>query len=114
MNYVIACMRHTGTGSYAVSFWKPNKCGYTTILEKAGRYTEAEANQIKHGLDDFPIEEGVAMNMSVLREVNYNGWEKGHFVLNDEVFWNTFDIKKSSLMKLPSDKHWFRHCKEIV
>lgn len=109
--YVIACMRHTGTGEYAVKLWGPNSNGYTVDLNKAGRYNETEAALIHHGIDDFPIEETVAQRMSFECEYNYNGWERATIIRNNEVFWNTFNISKKQIYKSGSNKQWFRYIK---
>jgi hypothetical protein len=38
-DYVIWSFEHE-------AWWAPDRCGYTTLLEQAGRYGEAEAKQI--------------------------------------------------------------------
>lgn len=45
--YYIITTRHRAIGPAGVLlFWGPNRSGYRTILEQAGRYTEAEAKDI--------------------------------------------------------------------
>lgn len=106
--YVIACFRHTGSGDYAITLWGPDNCGYTPNLDKAGVYDESVLERFKdHLMDDFPIELSVARKIAVEREYNYSGWEAGHFILNDEVFRNTFGITRK-FYKSPSNKRYFR------
>lgn len=108
--YVIASMRHTSSKDYVVTFWGPNRSGYTPNIDEAGLYTEEESNKIKNGLDDFPIRLDIALQMSVLREYNYTTWKEGKFILNDEVFWNTFNINPKRLEKIDrKQKQYFRH-----
>jgi hypothetical protein len=42
--WVIECTQ-SGTTDWSALFWAPNRCGYTTDLASAGRYTEAEAKE---------------------------------------------------------------------
>jgi len=106
--YVVACMRHTGSGDYAICLWGPNSSGYTPNLLKVGIYTEKEITRFT-SKDDFPIELEYAKSISVEREYNYNSWELGRFILNDELFRNTFSLPKKAHYKSPSDKQYFRY-----
>ena len=48
--FLIAHIGHTGKWDEHVCWWKPNSCGYTICVDKAGRYSEAEARSIcQHG-----------------------------------------------------------------
>lgn len=48
--YLIAHIGHTTKWQEHVCWWKPNSCGYTICIDKAGRYSEAEARSIcQHG-----------------------------------------------------------------
>lgn len=108
-------MRHTAKDDYVVTFWGPDRSGYTPDLNKAGLYTEDQINKIcdeDHRQDDFPIGEKEALSNSVLREYNYNKWEEGKFILNDEVFWNTYNIDyKRMFVRGGNQKQYFRYCK---
>jgi hypothetical protein len=39
--YYIICTKYQA--GWNMTFWKPNKCGYTNRLDDAGKYTAAEA-----------------------------------------------------------------------
>ena len=111
--YVIACFRHTSTGHYAITLWGPNNSGYTPNLDLAGIYDDSVLERFKNELmSDFPIELEQARKMAVEREYNYSGWKVGHFILNDELFRNTFNIPKNVFYKGASDKRYFRFVKE--
>jgi hypothetical protein len=45
--WLILCHEH-GDGAVCL-WWRPNGAGYTTRLDEAGRYTEAEARSIEAG-----------------------------------------------------------------
>jgi hypothetical protein len=112
--YVIAAFRHTGLGHYAVTLWGPDDSGYTPNLDEAGVYDESVLERFKNHLnDDFPIELNLAKRMSVEREYNYSGWKAGHFILNDEMFRNTFGLSKKIFYKCPSDKQYYRFKKDV-
>ena len=50
MEYLIAHIGHTHREHEHVTWWKPDSCGYTICIDKAGRYSEAEATDIcQHG-----------------------------------------------------------------
>ena len=50
MEYLIAHVGHTTKGHEHVTWWKPDSCGYTICIDKAGRYSESEARDIcQHG-----------------------------------------------------------------
>jgi len=107
--YVIAAFRHTGSGHYAICLWGPNNCGYTPNLDEAGVYDESVLERFKNNLqDNFPIELNMARSMSVEREYNYSGWKSGHFIQNDELFRNTFNLSKKIFYKSPSDRQYYR------
>ena len=44
--FLIAHIGHTGKHCEHVTWWKPDSCGYTICIDKAGRYTEDEARTI--------------------------------------------------------------------
>lgn len=46
MEYLIAHIGHTQRHHEHVCWWKPNRCGYTVCIDKAGRYSAAEAASI--------------------------------------------------------------------
>jgi hypothetical protein len=107
--YIIASFRHTGSGNYAICLWGPNNSGYTPNLDEAGIYDDSVIDRFKNHLtDDFPIELSLAKNMAVEREYNYSGWKVGHFILNDDLFRNTFNLSKKIFYKSPSDKSYYR------
>lgn len=47
MEYYIISLKHTSKGDTALTFWGKNGSGYTWNKERAGVYTEAEANECK-------------------------------------------------------------------
>ena len=48
--YLIAHIGHTTKWCEHVTWWKPDSRGYTVCVDKAGRYSEAEARSIcQHG-----------------------------------------------------------------
>lgn len=47
--YLIAHIGHTGKEHEHITWWKPESCGYTFCIDKAGLYTEAEAKSICSG-----------------------------------------------------------------
>lgn len=44
--YLIAHIGHTHKHNEHVTWWKPNSCGYTICIDKAGHYSEEEARSI--------------------------------------------------------------------
>ena len=46
MDYLIAHIGHTIKSHEHVCWWKPESCGYTICIDKAGRYSEEEARSI--------------------------------------------------------------------
>ena len=40
-----------------LAYWKPARCGYTTLLEEAGRYTFTEAKEIVEDANKHCINE---------------------------------------------------------
>lgn len=44
--YLIAHIGHTLKSHEHICWWKPDSCGYTICIDKAGRYTAAEAASI--------------------------------------------------------------------
>lgn len=44
--YLIAHIGHTHAQCEHITWWKPDSRGYTVCVDKAGRYTEAEARSI--------------------------------------------------------------------
>ena len=46
MEYLIAHIGHTIKSNEHVTWWKPDSCGYTICIDKAGRYSEEEAHSI--------------------------------------------------------------------
>ena len=44
--YLIAHIGHTANHCEHVTWWKPDSCGYTVCINKAGLYSEAEAHRI--------------------------------------------------------------------
>lgn len=50
MKYLIAHIGHTNKHHEHVTWWKPESCGYTICIDRAGRYSENEARDIcQHG-----------------------------------------------------------------
>jgi hypothetical protein len=48
--YLIAHIGHTQKHNEHVTWWKPDSCGYTICIDKAGRYSEEDAVSIcRHG-----------------------------------------------------------------
>lgn len=45
-DYLIAHIGHTTKSHEHVTWWKPESYGYTICIDKAGRYSEAEARSI--------------------------------------------------------------------
>lgn len=54
--YYIISLKHTAIDSENFVLWKPEFCGYTTDISKAGIYTEAEVRA--HYGSCYPILEG--------------------------------------------------------
>jgi thymidine kinase len=50
--YLIAHIGHTHKGHEHVTWWKPNSCGYTVCIDKAGRYSEDEV--VSHNQNAIP------------------------------------------------------------
>lgn len=46
MTYLIAHIGHTINSHEHVTWWKPDSCGYTICIDKAGLYAEDEARSI--------------------------------------------------------------------
>ena len=46
MEYLIAHIGHTLKSHEHVTWWKPDSCGYTICIDKAGRYSEDESRSI--------------------------------------------------------------------
>lgn len=44
--YLIAHIGHTTKSCEHITWWKPESCGYTVCIDKAGVYDEAEARSI--------------------------------------------------------------------
>jgi len=53
--YYIVSKKHMRRNDQNFLLWGPNFCGYTTNVDKAGRYTESEVRE-KYG-DYFPVVE---------------------------------------------------------
>lgn len=50
MDYLIAHIGHTNNHNEHVTWWKPDSRGYTICIDKAGRYSAADADAIcSHG-----------------------------------------------------------------
>lgn len=45
-DYLIAHVGHTHKHDEHICWWKPDSCGYTVCVDKAGRYSEQEARAI--------------------------------------------------------------------
>lgn len=54
MEYYIVSLKHTSKGDTALTFWSKNGSGYTWNRERAGVYTEEEANERKSA-DSIPV-----------------------------------------------------------
>jgi len=111
--YYILCLRHSDINDYAMKWWGPNSSGYTPNLNLAGKYTEDQIQKFKdHEQEDLPILCTEIDSMAVEREYNYDGWELGRFILNDEVFWNTYNINAKKLFYHTGrggDKQYFKY-----
>lgn len=49
MNYVIASLKHTHKHDEHITFWSPNRCGYTPVLSRAGQYSNDDAVGLNDG-----------------------------------------------------------------
>lgn len=54
MEYYIVSLKHTSKGDAALTFWGKNGAGYTWNRERAGVYTEEEANECKSA-ENIPV-----------------------------------------------------------
>ena len=112
--YYIICLRHSSNQEYTITWWGPNKSGYTVNLDNAGKYRLSELNGYSRDEcdNDFYIPCEEIDKIAVEREYNYDGWKKGRFVLLDDVFLNTYNIPKTKFYKMPksaSNKRYFRY-----
>ena len=112
--YYILCLRHSSLQDYTMTWWGPNSSGYTLNLNKAGKYTEKDIERFKgYERQDLPILCEEIDSMAKELEYNWDGWELGRFVLNDELFWNTYNINAKKLFyKGRSNKRLFRYPKK--
>lgn len=44
--YYILSIEHTGKHDHNLTFWRPDRCGYTWYIPAAGKYTLEEAKEI--------------------------------------------------------------------
>ncbi len=56
-----------GTADWSALWWRPERCGYTTILTDAGHYTEAEAKMQERQRPDVDIAHRLADVMPLAR-----------------------------------------------
>jgi hypothetical protein len=96
-----------------MKWWGPNNSGYTPNLNDAGKYTEIEIQKfIGHEKEDLPI---LCTEIDAIArefEYNYTKWKLGRFVINDELFWNSYNIDAKKLFykyKGGGDKRYFRY-----
>lgn len=61
--YLIATTRHKGVYPGTLLFWGQDRCGYTSDINHAGRYSEAEAKELTAGNGDTPIAESLVQVM---------------------------------------------------
>lgn len=64
MNFLIAHIGHTSTRHEHVVWWKPDSCGYTACVDKAGRYTIEEAEDICRTGLCIAVAESVAQDLA--------------------------------------------------
>lgn len=62
--YLIAHVGHTGKLDEHICWWKPNSCGYTICTDKAGRYTEEEAQSICASSECIAVEVSIAVQLA--------------------------------------------------
>ena len=72
--YLIAHIGHTAKHNEHVCWWKPDSCGYTICIDKAGRYSEAEAASICRTGECIAVRaqavEGLAHSTPYYRQTN--------------------------------------------
>jgi len=111
--YYILSLKHTKREDYVFNWWGPNSSGYTVNLDLAGKYELSYIEKYGYNKGDtIAIKCSEIDSIAVKLEYNYDGWEEGRFVLNDEVFWNTYNIDKKimySVGKSRSNKRYFRY-----
>ena len=62
--YLVAHIGHTTKSNNHITWWKPESCGYTICIEKAGRYSEAEAKAICNDPRCIAVPYEVALSIS--------------------------------------------------
>ncbi len=62
--YLIAHVGHTGKLDEHICWWKPDSRGYTICVDKAGRYSEAEARSICERSECLAVSLGDAVKLA--------------------------------------------------
>lgn len=74
--YLILCVKNGRSRQLGRAlWWKPNSCGYTTLVEEAGRYTQEECDLICRPGENIAVPEREALSKSVSVVTDFGCWE---------------------------------------